>query len=390
MKDKEKPYVVRDFKDIEAGSVSPYNNDHVYLGKNKNNSSKLFIECTKCRQDIEQYVDGIFEVTPFSFKKGTCCYCSPSGLKPTEEMYKIRTKRLCGEYGYTFKGFVGDVVNSGTKLRLVCDKGHETATTSLSKFLTCGRKCGVCANNYKREYVEAEVLSRIISVRGNKYTYKGLGNLVNSKSKFKAVCEKHGEWETDLYHHLTRKQDCPHEGCSFNKISEVKASNTRDFIEKANKIHGEMYDYSDTVYVRATKKVTIHCNTCERPYVSVAADHLRGNGCNLCVTDNQKQIYVFLVSEEGIPIAIKTGKAVNYKTRLSKQGRLSAYTVDLIGLWVTDSYEDCKRVEDYLNLNFKGNYLEKVYYPDGYTETRNLLLLEDILYYLDNNCKREI
>lgn len=390
MRDKEKPYVVRGFKGIEADSVSPYNNDHVYLGKNKNNASKLFIECTKCKQDAEQYGDGTFEVTTHSFKKGTCCYCSPFGLKPTEEMYKIRSKRLCDEYGYTFKGFVGDVVNSSTKLRLVCDKGHETSTTSLSKFLTCGRKCAVCANNYKRLYKESEVLSKILSVRGDKYTYKGLDSMVNSKSKFKAVCEKHGEWETDLYHHLTRKQDCPHEGCRFNKISEVKASNTQDFIEKAKKIHGDIYDYSDTIYVRATKKVTIHCNTCERPYVSVAADHLRGNGCNLCVTDNQKQIYVFLVSEEGNPVAIKTGKAVNYKTRLSKQGRLSAYTVDLIGLWVTDSYEDCKKVEDYLNLNFKGNYLEKVYYPDGYTETRNLLLLEDILSYLDNNCKREI
>ena len=55
-----------------------------------------------------------------------------------------------------------------------------------------------------------------------------------------------------------------------------------EFIEKAKSIHGERYDYSNTVYVRSALKVLIHCNKCGKDFEQSANAHLMGHGCNYC------------------------------------------------------------------------------------------------------------
>ena len=39
----------------------------------------------------------------------------------------------------------------------------------------------------------------------------------------------------------------------------VTSFDTEDFIRKAKQIHGDKYDYSDTIYVKSTEKVEIIC-----------------------------------------------------------------------------------------------------------------------------------
>lgn len=61
----------------------------------------------------------------------------------------------------------------------------------------------------------------------------------------------------------------------------MKTSNTKEFIEKAKKIHGDKYDYSKVEYVHNKLKVCIVCpkhgEFWQRPH-----DHLRSNGCPKC------------------------------------------------------------------------------------------------------------
>lgn len=56
---------------------------------------------------------------------------------------------------------------------------------------------------------------------------------------------------------------------------------TEEFIEKAKKLHGDKYDYSQTVYVRNRDKVIIICPK-HGPFNQRGADHLSGHGCPGC------------------------------------------------------------------------------------------------------------
>ena len=56
---------------------------------------------------------------------------------------------------------------------------------------------------------------------------------------------------------------------------------TKGFIIKARKVHGDMYDYSKVVYVKNTDKIIIICNT-HGQFEQTPKGHLRGCGCKLC------------------------------------------------------------------------------------------------------------
>ena len=59
-----------------------------------------------------------------------------------------------------------------------------------------------------------------------------------------------------------------------------------EFIEKSKAIHGDLYDYSDTVYINAREDVTIKCNRCGEYFTQKAINHLVGRGCNKCARKN--------------------------------------------------------------------------------------------------------
>jgi very-short-patch-repair endonuclease len=88
-------------------------------------------------------------------------------------------------------------------------------------------------------------------------------------------CEPHGEFLQTPGSHL-QGRGCPK--CSGNK-----KRNTAEFIEKANKVHGNKYDYSNVDYINDNTKVFIIC-PCEShgEFQQRPADHLQGNGCPKC------------------------------------------------------------------------------------------------------------
>jgi len=53
------------------------------------------------------------------------------------------------------------------------------------------------------------------------------------------------------------------------------------FIEKANKIHSNKYNYSKTEYLNSRTKITITCPI-HGDFYQLPSSHLRNRGCNLC------------------------------------------------------------------------------------------------------------
>lgn len=61
-----------------------------------------------------------------------------------------------------------------------------------------------------------------------------------------------------------------------------------EFVAKAREMHGDKYDYSQTVYVSAHEKVLIRCKRHDWVFPQSANSHMRGCGCPRCRTDDNR------------------------------------------------------------------------------------------------------
>lgn len=113
-------------------------------------------------------------------------------------------------------------------------------------------------------------------VHGGKYDYSKV-NYVNIDTKVCIVCPEHGEFWQTPYKHIRRKQGCPK--CAGRGMT------LTEFIDKANDVHGDKYDYSKTDFslVKNIEKDKV-CITCKKhgDFWQLPSSHLNGCGCFKC------------------------------------------------------------------------------------------------------------
>lgn len=132
-------------------------------------------------------------------------------------------------------------------------------------------------------------------IHNNKYDYS-LTKFINTKTKVKIICPIHGEFEQSHNKHLSKK-GCPK--CGFISRCKLATSNTETFIEKAIKVHGEKYDYSNVNYVGKENKVEIKCNK-HGIFKQTPHNHLAGNGCPICKESKGESIITNFLNENKI------------------------------------------------------------------------------------------
>ncbi len=60
----------------------------------------------------------------------------------------------------------------------------------------------------KGKYTKESAIKKCVEVHGDKYDYS-LMEYINTKTKFKIICKKHGVFEKSLIRHTTEKRGCP-------------------------------------------------------------------------------------------------------------------------------------------------------------------------------------
>lgn len=110
-------------------------------------------------------------------------------------------------------------------------------------------------------------------IHGDKYDYSDTEYLGNSK-KVAVVCRVHGAFYPLANDHLSKKAGCP--ACAG-----VKRLNQQDFIARSKSVHGNVYDYSETVYKNFNSPLTLTCDQGHR-FNQLASSHLNGFGCPHC------------------------------------------------------------------------------------------------------------
>lgn len=107
-----------------------------------------------------------------------------------------------------------------------------------------------------------------------------LGKYINDSTKIKVKCSICGkEWE-DTPTHLKQGRTCSN--CKKVKRQEQFG---KDFIVKAQKVHGNFYDYSLVRYITAQQKVDILCKE-HGIFSQTPNSHLKGSGCPFCAGNN--------------------------------------------------------------------------------------------------------
>src|SRR5574344_1499566 len=95
-----------------------------------------------------------------------------------------------------------------------------------------------------------EFILKLKNIFGDKYDYSKI-DYKDEHIKVKLICPIHGEFEKNPYKLLRGEgcQKCAFKGINSNqhhekaKYSEEK---TKEFIRKAEEVHGKKYDYSET------------------------------------------------------------------------------------------------------------------------------------------------
>jgi very-short-patch-repair endonuclease len=157
--------------------------------------------------------------------------------------------------------------------------------------------------HYKSRFIE-----KSIKKHSNKYDYS-LVNYINSTTKVEVICKEHGSFWVRPDAHI-RKVGCPSCNGGIKYDKEI-------FIEKANTVHNNLYDYSDVEYINSSSKVKITCRI-HGSFRMVPRNHLMGQKCPSCSGVKRRTTESFIRESSIIHNQKYDYSLVNYKNNLKK------------------------------------------------------------------------
>jgi hypothetical protein len=225
---------------------------------------------------------GEFIITPnnhISGKQG-CCKCGHGMYIFSTKDFIENSKKIHGDK-YDYSKSIYKKMNS--LLIITCLLiGHGDFEQTPSNHITHKQGCSLCANNYKSNTIE--FIEKSILVHGiDKYDYSNV-HYVNRESCVEIICTTHGTFQQTPGNHL-----CGY-GCNKCGIIQMKISQKKtleEFINEANIVHNNKYDYSDVNYENARTKITIICPK-HGPFSQTPDSHLRECGCPNCFSKHSK------------------------------------------------------------------------------------------------------
>lgn len=254
-----------------------------------NKRTKITLECP---------THGSFESTPETILRGFGCpKCGfESGSKKrsiTIDKFIERSNLIHnGKYDYS----KSNVENLESNVEIICHEKDENGLEHGSFFQQAlyhlhGYGCPKCSNTSRSKKL-IKTLEAFIKeakkVHGDKYIYDE-SEYKGANVKTTIICKIHGKFEQEPHNHL-RGAGCPY--CAN------KNKTTEDFIVKAKSVHGDKYDYSESKYEAALKKIKIICPK-HGEFWQTPLNHVNGHGCPKCSVSKSKwelEVFEFIKS----------------------------------------------------------------------------------------------
>ena len=137
-------------------------------------------------------------------------------------------------------------------------------------------------NNKTKDFIE-----KAIKTHEDKYDYT-LIEYKNCDTKVKIKCKFHDFlFDQTPYKHVNNKQGCPK--CAIITTTNKSRLSQNEFIKKAQTMHEDKYDYTESVYKGKHYNVIIKCKE-HGPFSQTPHSHLRYQGCPKCAVTIKNDI----------------------------------------------------------------------------------------------------
>lgn len=143
-----------------------------------------------------------------------------------------------------------------------------------------GKETAKACNKFK--FTLDTFTDEAVQIHGLIYEYFNL-RTENHRTIIDIKCKIHGVFTMQTGHHL-QGYGCKKCSVKMKQRRLDMRSNNEEFIKKARKVHGDIYDYSEVDYITAAgdgHEVTIICKK-HGAFKQKPTDHLAGNGCSKC------------------------------------------------------------------------------------------------------------
>lgn len=193
-----------------------------------------------------------------------------SRLRLTTEQFIEKAKKAHGnKYDYSKVEYQGCRI----KIIIICSIHGEFTQMPYCHSNGQGcRSCGKESGASNRRKTLKQFIKEANEKHGGKYDYS-LVKYNNNRTKIIIICPTHGEFKQIPSDHLNGS------GCS--DCGGYGPTNTRKFIDRARKKHGDKYNYDNVIYINVFTKVTIICPD-HGEFKQKPSSHTSGYGCAEC------------------------------------------------------------------------------------------------------------
>jgi len=176
-------------------------------------------------------------------------------------------------------------INARTKVKIICPIHGEFEQKPVNHLAGTG-----CVHCSETQFNNDVAIDKFKQIHGDKYDYSCVKYLSYNK-KISIICKAHGKFLQSPRKHIEGR-GCPK--CGLVKRINSRRLLNQDFINKANKIHNNRYDYSQVKYINTYTRVKIICPI-HGEFKQKPNYHLLGSGCPVCnISKGEKAIARYL------------------------------------------------------------------------------------------------
>ena len=199
--------------------------------------------------------------------------------KVTTDSFIENARKIHGlKYDYTKTNYI----NNNTKIKILCPIHGTFEQTPQCHLQNNG--CTECGGSRRRTTDEFIIAAK--KVHGDRYDYSKV-YYVNNHTKVIIICKDHGEFTQNMINHVNHKKNCPK--CYGNaKLTLL------EFVNRANIVHDNKYDYSKFIYRNFDKAGIIVCKA-HGEFNCTPNNHLKTRGCPKCSRKISKKEIGFLI-----------------------------------------------------------------------------------------------
>ena len=204
--------------------------------------------------------------------------------------------------------------NNKSKIKIICPIHGIFEKTPLNHTQGQGcKKCSLEKTSTKFRKLENIILDQFLTVHDNKYDYS-LVQYINTNSKIKIICNKHGIFEQTPKNHING-HGCPY--CATENKAQKFKKNNQEFINVCLSKHNGFYNYSKTNYINNRTDIIvicpIHCEFNINP-----SHHLNGVGCSKCAGNYKNTTEEFIIKAKNIHNNKYCYNLLDYKNNKTK------------------------------------------------------------------------